>query len=246
MLNNDVLYPSGRPEGTSAASDISGSGQAQDAIRPAARQGTTNPQASHPPAPTDSQISSTEEAQNSTATSSRDEQHAGRDGDGGGRDRERDQEPSQQALKVLFTNAQSLPSKINELEVLVIDTEPVIVFICETWCNTDIPNASLNINGYKFQTDLRIDRADTAHGVGGGLAVYTKNGLEILVCDQVHQFNQYCKLKINACGEELYFYVVYRPPSGGLASKQLLGEVIRSVEKKCIMVILQSTRHRLG
>jgi hypothetical protein len=134
----------------------------------------------------------------------------GRDG---GRD---DKEPCQQTLNVLFMNSQSLISKINELEVLVVDAEPDLIFICETWCNAEINNASLKISGYEFQTDLRLDRADTAHGVGGGLAVYSKNGLEILVCDRVQQFNQYCKFKIDAFGEELFFYVVYRPPSGGL------------------------------
>jgi D-alanyl-D-alanine dipeptidase len=132
-------------------------------------------------------------------------------------------------------SSQSLISKINELEVLVVDAEPDLIFICETWCNAEINNASLYISGYTFQTDLRLDRADTAHGVGGGLAVYSKNGLEILVCDQVQQFNQYCKFKIDAYGEELFFYVVYRPPSGGPDSKRLLGNVIKNVEKKCIM-----------
>jgi hypothetical protein len=65
--------------------------------------------------------------------------------------------------------------------------------------------------------------------------VYSKNGLEILVCNQVQQFNQYCKFKIDAYGEELFFYVVYCPPSGGPDSKRLLGNVIKNVEKKCIM-----------
>jgi hypothetical protein len=109
-------------------------------------------------------------------------------------------------------NSQSLPSKINELDVLVVDAEPDLIIICETWCNTDINNASLNISGYEFQTDLRLDRVDTAHGVGGGLAVYSKNGLEILVCDKVQQFNQYCKFKISSCGEDIFFLCCI-PPS---------------------------------
>jgi hypothetical protein len=71
-------------------------------------------------------------------------------------------------------NSQSLINKINELEVLVVDAEPDLIFICETWCNADINKSSLNISGYTFQTDLRLDRADTAYGVGGGLAVYSK------------------------------------------------------------------------
>jgi hypothetical protein len=120
---------------------------------------------------------------------------------------------------VIYTNSQSLIGKINELEVLVHDTEPDLIFICEMWCNSEINNASLNIRGYKFQTELRMDRTDTANGIGGGLAVYSKEGLEILKCDQVLSFNQYCKFKIMTPYDELYFYVIYRPPSGGNASK---------------------------
>jgi Reverse transcriptase (RNA-dependent DNA polymerase)/Endonuclease-reverse transcriptase len=114
--------------------------------------------------------------------------------------------------------------------------EPDLIFICETWCNSDTNNASLTVNGYKFQTELRCDRNDTANGIGGGLAVYSKDGLEILKCDQDIHFNQYCKLKVITSNDELYFYVIYRPPSGGNASKVMLGDLIKNVEKKCIMV----------
>jgi hypothetical protein len=67
-----------------------------------------------------------------------------------------------------------------EPEAILTDTRPDIVLLSETWCNTNISNALLNVAGYTFQTDLRNDRCDTANGVGGGLAVYTANGLEIL------------------------------------------------------------------
>jgi hypothetical protein len=137
---------------------------------------------------------------------------------------------------VIYANAQSLLSKINELEAIAADTKPDLIFICETWCNTDINNASLNICGYKFQTELRMDRADTTYGMGGGLVVYAKDGLEILKCDNVLPFNQYCKLKIDACGEEFYFYVIYRPLSGRYVSKTMLGDLIKNAEKKCTMI----------
>jgi Endonuclease-reverse transcriptase len=116
------------------------------------------------------------------------------------------------------------------------DLEPDLIFICETWCNPEISNASLNIGGYKFQTELRIDRQDTANGIGGGIAVYTKEELQILSCDQVLSFNQYCKFRLCTKYDELFFYVIYRPPSGGAASKSMLGELIKNVEKKCIMI----------
>jgi hypothetical protein len=84
-----------------------------------------------------------------------------------------------------------------------------LVLICETWCNPDINNASLNIGGYTFQTELRLDRTDTTNGIGGGIVVYTKEGLKILCCDQVQSFNQYCKFKLATNHDELFFYVIY-------------------------------------
>ena len=53
-------------------------------------------------------------------------------------------------------------------------------FSAESWCNSDISDAYLNIDGYELQLDLRMDRSDTAQGRGGGLLVYTKNGVKIL------------------------------------------------------------------
>jgi hypothetical protein len=109
----------------------------------------------------------------------------------------------------MFTNTQSLPGKINKLEAILTDLRPDIVLLSETWCNTNITNESLCISGYTFQTDIRMDRTDTANGIGGGLAIYTVNGLNILACDQVSDFNQYCKFKIERGGETVYFYLIY-------------------------------------
>jgi Reverse transcriptase (RNA-dependent DNA polymerase)/Endonuclease-reverse transcriptase len=136
----------------------------------------------------------------------------------------------------MFTNAQSLPGKINELEAVLIDLRPDIVLLSETWCNTNITNEFLNVSGYTFQTDLRMDRTDTANGIGGGLAIYTVNGLNILACDQVSDFNQYCKFKIERAGEVVYFYLMYRPPSGGQISKEQISELFRLAEKKSVFI----------
>ena len=104
----------------------------------------------------------------------------------------RGEEPPQKEVKVLYTNAQSLPSKITELDAVASDLQPDIILICESWCNSNISEANLNINGYELQQDLRTDRSDTTNGIGGGgLVVYSRNGLEILSCDKVSDFNEY-------------------------------------------------------
>jgi hypothetical protein len=123
-----------------------------------------------------------------------------------------------------------------ELEAILSDTKPDIVLLSETWCNTNITNAYLNIAGYTLQTELRMDRTDTANGIGGGLVVYTVNGLTILPCDQSIEFNQYCKFKIVTGSDVVYFYLVYRPPSSGPESKARICELFRQAEKNSVFI----------
>ena len=92
----------------------------------------------------------------------------------------------------MYTNSQSLPGKVQELEALASDLKPDVILLCETWCNTNTSNATLNIKGYELQQNLRRDRNDTTNGIGGGLLVYTRDGLVILPCDDENSFNQYC------------------------------------------------------
>lgn len=51
------------------------------------------------------------------------------------------------------------------------DLQPDVLLLTESWCNNQISDANLFIPGYELCSDLRKDRADTAHGVGGGLLV---------------------------------------------------------------------------
>jgi hypothetical protein len=136
----------------------------------------------------------------------------------------------------MYTNAQSLQGKISELEALLNDIRPDIVLICETWCNTGTAESFLNIDGYTFQSDLRMDRTDTANGIGGGLAVYTVNELNVVTCDRAINFNQYCKFRLDSDVDSMYFYLLYRPPSGGNLSKEQISEIFRSAEQNSLII----------
>ena len=76
------------------------------------------------------------------------------------------------SLKILYTNAQSVQNKVNELCGVASDLEPDIILLTETWCNTNISNSQLKVPGYDMITELRQDRVDTQQGIGGGLLVY--------------------------------------------------------------------------
>ena len=65
------------------------------------------------------------------------------------------QQAPTKTLEVLYLNAQSLVTKVNELHCTVSDLEPDVVLVTETWCNSEINNAYLCLNGYELQPDLR-------------------------------------------------------------------------------------------
>jgi len=44
-------------------------------------------------------------------------------------------------------------NKINDLQILINDSDPDLILITETWCNEDISNAMLNVTGYFIEPE---------------------------------------------------------------------------------------------
>jgi hypothetical protein len=57
-----------------------------------------------------------------------------------------------------------------------------------------------------------MDRRDTAAGVGGGLLVYGKTGIQLEPCTSQVNFNQHCSFKVKNGKRETTITLVYRPP----------------------------------
>lgn len=90
-----------------------------------------------------------------------------RDGDGSKDAKTQRRQPSgpaPKALIFLYLNAQSVVNKIDELSCVVSEVKPDIVLITESWCNDNISDAYLGLEGFELQTELRQDRADTGRG----------------------------------------------------------------------------------
>ena len=138
----------------------------------------------------------------------------------------------------MYTNIQSVFSKINELAVYAVDSSPDIILLTETWCNAAISDATLSLPGYQLETDLRRDREDTTNGVGGGLLVYTKSGLRILVCDKfkMNKFNQFCCFKVMTKGEPITIVLVNRPPGSKYENSNELCEIMRNLDNQSIII----------
>ena len=68
---------------------------------------------------------------------------------------------SSKKLKCTFTNAQSIMSKRDDLQCYIDSEEPDIVGIVETWLDSKVSNAELQIPGYQI---TRLDRQTGEHG----------------------------------------------------------------------------------
>ena len=114
---------------------------------------------------------------------------------------------------------------------MAIDKNPDIILITESWCNPDIDNAFLSIDGYELQTELRIDRGDTKRGRGGGLLTYVKSGLQVMKMDLECQYVQCSKFKIR----DIVVYLLYRSPNAQPEAMAELTHLVKNAEKSSII-----------
>jgi hypothetical protein len=126
--------------------------------------------------------------------------------------------------------------KIDELAYTASDLNPDLILVTESWCNAETTNGALQIPGYKLLPDLRVDRHDTAAGVGGGLLVYARPGISIVPEEQRYDFNQHVNFKILTQGDELYFTLVYRPPRSTMAAYESLVSLIQSTRGRRVLI----------
>ena len=131
---------------------------------------------------------------------------------------------------ILYLNAQSIVGKIDELVCMANDTEPDVILITESWCNVDTNDAFLSTPGYNLQ--IRMDREDTAQGRGGGLLIYSKEGIDVLSTDNDLLPHQCCRFAV----EDVTFYLVYRSPSAPAESITNLAELISSAGKNSVFI----------
>ena len=127
---------------------------------------------------------------------------------------------------------------MNELASCAAEERPDFILLTETWCNASINNAALSLPGYQLETDLRKDRENTANGIGGGLLVYTKNGIKVTVCKilENYDFLQYCAFSIITDHAPVTIVLVYRPPSSGNKNNDELCKIIRNLPKNTILI----------
>ena len=178
---------------------------------------------------------------NSTSTYVKRPGHRQQHGQGGTKRPETQQEPergggpsgpARKEINILYSNAQSLTRKIDELSCLAHEKNPDLILITESWANDEISNAYLTIAGYEVIPDLRMDRQDTTQGRGGGLVVYAKNGITVEKIENHSSHIQYCGFKVSG----ITIYLVYRSPNANPESLTELVSLVKNVKKDSYLI----------
>jgi len=145
---------------------------------------------------------------------------------------------TREGLKILYLNAQSILSKIPDLEATASDCLPDLILITESWCNNSICDNVLSLCNYELVSELRKDRNDTTDGRGGGLLVYkyARKELVVLPVDNPSDFNQYCNFKVLTNKSEVNVILVYRPPTCSAENRNKLNMLIKDVPKNTVII----------
>lgn len=114
----------------------------------------------------------------------------------------------------MYLNIRSLISNFEELEVLVNEKKPMIIFLSETHITNDINDSELKISGYK------LVRCDSHSRHTGGVAIYVQEELSMNIissqsynnCTWILSIEIYCKQKLNSG----IFSVLYRSPNSSI------------------------------
>ena len=112
----------------------------------------------------------------------------------------------------MFTNAQSIVSKISLLQTEVSTWRPDFVGVCESFCNDDHSDAYLSLEGYELVG--RKDGNSTTRGIARGLLLWCKRGIQARVVEVEGgvDVTEMLVVRVTWGQEELNLCLVYRPP----------------------------------
>ena len=148
-----------------------------------------------------------------------------------------DQKPEFTYLNCLYTNAESLKNKLPEFKVRVMESNPDIIAVVETWLQIDqssefyCPDESIEFENYQL---IRRDNPDTKKG---GIVVYIKNNLEIdteipkKLKNLTSTFKDAVWMNIKSNEETILFGCIYRRPCTTLQQDIILREMIDEASK---------------
>ena len=100
----------------------------------------------------------------------------------------------QREFSIVYTNAQSVLKKMDELRCYVAERNPDMILLTETWTNDTVSDDFLKLKGYEIIA--RNDRVDTAGGRGGGVLVYARKEINCWKEEKESGFNQSVSVRV--------------------------------------------------
>ena len=143
-------------------------------------------------------------------------------------------EGDREALSILYTNAQSVIRKMDELRSIVEMRRPNVIALTETWTNEDIDDGFLSINGYELIE--RKDRTDTAMGGGGGIVVYVDKSKCAWKVEVGGDFSQCACVKVKGRRRDLAIFVVYRSPNSSKPNDESLCKLMKEMTGDYVVI----------
>ena len=127
-------------------------------------------------------------------------------------------------LLCYYTNAQSFINKYDEFvhTMITADSRSQIIGITESWCNKDVIDSEINIDGYTLY------QKDRSGSKGGGVLLYVDNNLKSVPLNSLnlHTFNDAIWCEINVDREHILIGVCYRSTSSNEVNNRDLCDMI--------------------
>ena len=137
-------------------------------------------------------------------------------------------------IKILFTNAQSIVNKMSEVKAVMATLNPDVFAVTESWTNGDIGNEYLNIRGYELAA--RRDRNDTDRGRGGGILVYAKKNIDLVVEEENTDFNQCLTIRMKFIDNSVKLHVIYRSPNSNRDNDEALARWVKTMRGQNVLI----------
>jgi hypothetical protein len=146
------------------------------------------------------------------------------------------QNKGQGKLKCFYANVRSIVNKRDELELYMFEESPDIIGITETWATDNIEDSELSLDGYVM---LRRDRVVGVKLKGGGVLLYVKNSLDVVIRDDIadDKFPEciWCDVKFN--GEKTLVGLCYRAPDSSKIEDEGLYRLITRASKEKLLLM---------
>ena len=135
-------------------------------------------------------------------------------------------------ISCFYCNARSVINKTDELELYVVEENPDLICITESWANANIGDGEINMNGYT------VFRRDRKNRIGGGVLLYVKNNIKAIhrtdlendECEMV-----WCEL-LNG-KEKTLVGVCYRSPGSSVEEDRALFRMLGNVKDSKAMIV---------